>query len=376
LPVAFGNWNSVFQRFRRWAEKDVLKSLRRRKKHEDWTAEIVTGDTEITEVLAAAHEDLPQEVAKLITAKEPVDLFASVVSSQFDADRLDYLRRDRYMTGVKIGDFDVDWLLDCIEVGDAIIDEVAEKDVSPEANAASQNGTGLPPAGGPTTVRTFVLNRKAREAAEGYLEARYQMYKTVYYHKTTRAAEVVLQVFLQQLARLISTREAGSLGLPENDPVIKFLAAKKPTLEQYIALDDFAVWSLLSRAAVSGTDPLLMNLANRLIRRHLYKALVYDHRNSTSDWTWKFDIRLQEKAAENGLEFGVSIVTDRPRVTGYDWVDFGDSGSLKKVLIRGEQNENIDLGQESEIVQALKKRDFCRVYVPGSKEVKIIKSLE
>lgn len=356
--------------------ENVSKSLGRRKKHENWTAEIVTGGTEITEVLAAVNGDLPQEIGRLITAKEPIDLYASVVSSQFDADRLDYLRRDRYMTGVKIGDFDVDWLLDCIEVGEAIIDEVAEKDMSPAVQGVDQNSSGLPPAGGPTTVQTFVLNRKAREAAEGYLEARYQMYKTVYYHKTTRAAEIVLQVFLKRLAYLIQSTDPGSLGLPENDPVISFFSAEKPTLAQYLALDDMTIWSLLSRAAVSAIDPLLKDLANRLMTRRLYKALVYDDRNPGSDWTWKFEVRLKEKAAEFGLEFGVSLVTDRPRVTGYDWVDFGDSGSLKKVLIRGEQNENIDLRQESEIVQALKKKDFYRVYVPGPKEVEIIKSLE
>jgi HD superfamily phosphohydrolase len=358
------------------AFENVLKSLRRRKKHENWTAEIVTGDTQIARVLASADQDLPQDVAKLIAAKEPVDLYASVVSSQFDADRLDYLRRDRYMTGVKIGDFDIDWILDCIEVGEAIIDEVAEKDISPAALGIDQNSIGLPPAGGPTTVQTFVLNRKAREAAEGYLEARYQMYRTVYYHKTTRSAEVVLQVFLGRLAHLIQTSGPGSLGLPENDPVVRFFSVEKPTLAQYLALDDMVIWSLLSRATDLATDPLMKDLANRLMTRRLYKALVYDNRNPGSDWTWKFEARLKEKAAEFGLEFGVSIVTDRPRLTGYDWVDFGDSGSLKKVLIRGEQNENIDLGQDSEIVQALKKKDFYRVYVPGPTEAEMIKTLE
>ena len=56
-----------------------------------------------------AHTYLSAFIGRFIPSPR---LYAAVVSSQFDADRLDYLRRDRYMTGIKIGDFDMDWLLD------------------------------------------------------------------------------------------------------------------------------------------------------------------------------------------------------------------------------------------------------------------------
>jgi HD superfamily phosphohydrolase len=115
--VGHGPFSHVFE--------GALKELGRQKKHEMWTAEIVSGDTEINRVLSV-DKGLPGKIASLIRAKEPEDIYAAVVSSQFDADRLDYLRRDRYMTGIKIGDFDIDWLLDCLEVGEAYLDEPAE----------------------------------------------------------------------------------------------------------------------------------------------------------------------------------------------------------------------------------------------------------
>jgi uncharacterized protein len=209
--VGHGPFSHVFE--------GVLKGMGRQKRHEQWTAEIITGDTEVRRVLELVDPELPGAVARLIKAKEPVDLYASVVSSQFDADRLDYLRRDRYMTGVRIGDFDLEWLLDCLEVGEAIIDETSEQAEPPRSGEPLGKG-------GPTKVETFVLNRKAWEAAEGYLEARYQLYRTVYYHKTTRSAEVILRVLL---ARVGTSIEQGDLlGLHTDDPVVGFLSSKTP----------------------------------------------------------------------------------------------------------------------------------------------------
>jgi HD superfamily phosphohydrolase len=47
--------------------------------------------------------------------------YSAVVSSQFDADRLDYIQRDRLMAGVEYGHIDPDWLIDCLEVGPVIV---------------------------------------------------------------------------------------------------------------------------------------------------------------------------------------------------------------------------------------------------------------
>ena len=96
--------------------EDALKRLGIRKRHEEWTAEIVTGDTRVCEVLSRYSDGFQERVAELLASETPVDIYSAVVSSQFDADRLDYVRRDRLMTGAQHGGFDFPWLMANLEV--------------------------------------------------------------------------------------------------------------------------------------------------------------------------------------------------------------------------------------------------------------------
>jgi uncharacterized protein len=59
----------------------------------------------------------PNEVAQIIDKTHPSRLAVDVVSSQLDADRMDYLLRDSLMTGVEYGVYDADWLLNAMCVG-------------------------------------------------------------------------------------------------------------------------------------------------------------------------------------------------------------------------------------------------------------------
>ena len=95
--------------------ESALKERGAIKKHEAWTAEIIRGGTEVHSVLD--EHGLVDETAELLEAEYPSDIYSSVVHSQFDADRINYLRRDQLMTGTGIGGFDWEWLLDCLEPG-------------------------------------------------------------------------------------------------------------------------------------------------------------------------------------------------------------------------------------------------------------------
>jgi uncharacterized protein len=133
----------------------VQKQRGHRKKHEAWTVDIVRGDTEVNSVLReydkAEGTNLVDDVSALLKAKDPQTIYASIVSSQFDADRLDYLRRDRYMTGTAIGAFDFKWLLDSLVVEDIYVSLAGDEEA--------------------TKVPTLVLTEKGLQAAEGYLLA-------------------------------------------------------------------------------------------------------------------------------------------------------------------------------------------------------------
>jgi hypothetical protein len=68
------------------------KKLVSRSRHEDWTAEILKGDTEVGRVLRGFRPGFCDEVVAMLTARTPQDIYGSIVSSQFDGDRLDYVR--------------------------------------------------------------------------------------------------------------------------------------------------------------------------------------------------------------------------------------------------------------------------------------------
>src|SRR3954467_6348620 len=66
--------------------------------HEDFTRVIVLGNTELNTILQKVSPDFPQQVAEVIAKTSAKKLVISLISSQIDADRMDYLQRDAYFT--------------------------------------------------------------------------------------------------------------------------------------------------------------------------------------------------------------------------------------------------------------------------------------
>ena len=338
--VGHGPFSHVFE--------GVSKDLGRKKSHETWTSEIVTQDTQIRKVLASVDKSLPKSVADLIAAEDPVDIYSAIVSSQFDADRLDYLLRDRYMCGVSVGRFDFEWLLANLEI----------HDVSPVVEGGTAVGE---------TIPWLVLNSKASDAAEGYLLARYQLYSTIYYHKTTRAAERMLGILLRNVARRLENGSPEKIGLSKKNPVVQFLGNRAPNLNSYLQIDDMEVWAFLSEATEC-KDSSISELANRLRKRALFKPFDISTRSDPTTSTGQdFLTALIADAKKLNLVPGETLIEDRPRQTGYDWYDWNSPSSLKLVLIRDkEHSTNKDIGGASPIVKALNVKTFIRVFVPDS----------
>jgi len=340
----------------------VEKTRGKKKKHETWTAEIVEGDTEIQEILNKFDPTLAKKISALILAKEPTDIYAAIVSSQFDADRLDYLVRDRYMSGVEVGHFDMEWLLDCLEIDRVLVAQ------NPDQAIENQQFD---------YVDGFVINPKGFKAAEGYLEARFHLYSTVYLHKTTRGAEKLLASLLSTLSEALKTDGADKLNLPSRQSLVSYLTQEDPSLAQYLSLDDGSILSLLPFLQAC-PNARIAELATKLKRRHLYKCVDIGSRlrGDGSDEKVRFKRDLKEKVKELGMEFGYNILYDEPRLVGYDWYTWGEESTLKKVLVKGvEQNKNYDIGDRSEIIKALKKEDFYRIYVPDNEKRGVVEAI-
>ncbi len=85
--------------------------------HEDFTIEaILSRDTEVGRVLREFSAELPENVAAIIRGNFQRVALAQIVSSQLDADRMDYLLRDSLMTGAKYGVYDLEWIIKSLEI--------------------------------------------------------------------------------------------------------------------------------------------------------------------------------------------------------------------------------------------------------------------
>ena len=325
------------------AFENVARTTGLSRRHEDWSAEIVRGDTEVNRVLREVDGQLPQQVGALLKEEEAKDVYAAVVSSQFDADRIDYIQRDRMMTGVQFGHVDSDWLLDCLEVGAVTI---GEQDYVP--------------------VQCLYIGPKGIAVAEDYLEARFRLYWTVYMHKTTRAAEKMLEALLESAASALRESE-----LARREPVLRYFTSETRSLDAYLRLDDAAVWAALAEYA-DCRRPRIADLARRLRDRHLYKCLEV---GSWDEPQGNLYLRFRRELEERRIEWLDDLLFDQSTITPYTWYDFDDDASaLSKVLVkvRADMNEPNDIAEESPIIRALRDETLGRVqrvYAPDKEKV-------
>ncbi len=158
-----------------------------------------------------------------------------IVSSQLDADRIDYILRDGLSTGVKIGVFDVERIISMLEIH-----------------------------GGEVCA-----SYRATEAVEGYLLARFHMYKQVYLHKASRAAERMLEAAIRR-ARVLDQQGYRFHWFPDG-ALAALVRGRVDAPRDIPQLDDTDVWYALKRFALEA-DPALTELAGGLVHRKLYKT--------------------------------------------------------------------------------------------------------
>jgi len=217
-------------------------------KHENVSGMLIR-DSEITKILDQFGSGFANDVATMVI-EQPENLYGAVVSSQFDADRLDYMQRDRMMTGVQNSAIDFKWLL-------------ANIDIAEVRQGVDETAAG--------TIETFILGPKAMFAADTYVLSLFQLYPTVYFHKATRAAEKMFTALMIRIITLVQNSEIKKTGLNSVHPICKF--AKKPNdIENALNLDDAVFWGALPMLALA-KDSCIKKMAERFQQRKLYKCI-------------------------------------------------------------------------------------------------------
>lgn len=207
--------------------------------HERWSVRIIANQrTAINQRLRQYAADLPERVIALIEHRFEPGWVGQLVSSQLDVDRFDYLLRDSLMTGVKYGNYDLEWILHALEI-DAVTGQL-------------------------------YVGARGLYAVEEYLQARFYMFRQVYFHRTLRAAEAVL---MSTLRRAVDLWRAGRLEFVVAGSVMaRLLAGERLKTAEYLRFDDHDVMFHLKQWTME-SDKILRDLSRRFIERRLFKAI-------------------------------------------------------------------------------------------------------
>ena len=214
-----------------------------------------------------------QMAIDIFTDNYPKRFLHRLVSGQLDVDRLDYLRRDSFFTGVVEGN-----------IGSARI--IKMLDVKEDK---------------------LVVESKGIYSIENFLMSRRLMYWQVYMHKTAVAAEKMMINTLRRAKELSMTGEKLFAS-----PALSYFLSRKSTvadfrdngeaLRHFVNLDDNDIWSAL-KVWVSSPDTVLSVLSDGMVNRKLFKIEITEEKSSEekmsaymASYMKKFGITAQEAA--------------------------------------------------------------------------------
>lgn len=273
----------------------IERAFEKKGQHEKKTAAIIRdSNSGIGRVLANRSIDA-DTVAQLIDHTSAHPLLVDIVSSQLDADRMDYLLRDSYCTGVQYGLYDAEWILNALCVG---------KDKSSSSESA-------PP------WRLCLDVRRGEKAAEQFVLARAHMSDQVYFHRVTRGYECMLLSLFAEARRI-----QGEGGLPKSTPtlVVEFLArAGEIDPESWLRLDESQLIVAMHDWA-SDRDPMNANLvrwSNAFLERERLLASVTIKRLGLVQ-----SGELWSKLEHAGLKKGVDWIPDDASFSVYKGIRY------------------------------------------------------
>jgi HD superfamily phosphohydrolase len=210
--------------------------------HEDFTAQLLL-QSSLAEVVSRRLADQglgPEALVALVTGRTPpggldfshggadwTPLLRSLVSGELDADRMDYLLRDSFYTGVNYGRFDLDWLIQNLHP--ARIEGRME----------------------------LALARSAAFAFEDFLLSRYHMFISVYLHHTAVAFDWMLAAFYRE--------SAGEFEVP-TDP------------EGFLYCDDVALLHALRKSSNRWAKRIVARAGFKLVAQFTERDTGYDLR--------------------------------------------------------------------------------------------------
>jgi len=310
-------------------------------KHEEITKKIIA-NTRVKDVLE--HENIdPKKIIAILdsTVTGSEVLLSQLITSQLDADRLDYLSRDAYFTGVGFGNIDLERLINIMTLYD---------------------GDGL------LKDHAISLN-KGLHSLESYVLTRHLMYQGVYFHKTTRGVEMLVRKIFERIKEL-----KDKIKLPTE---LDFLeTSNPPSYHDVLALDDHFIYAQIAHWS-KHEDPILSELCKRILNRDLLKAIEIPEDKMIAF----FDSdKFRSIAERNGVDFdyfcGIDNPSDAP-YTPYQLKPPDDKTHvITNIFLLNNKGEPQEISFLSDVVKALSTTKYSyRFYCPEVIKKEISKSL-
>ncbi|WP_457567166.1 HD domain-containing protein [Desulfurobacterium sp.] len=284
--------------------------------HEELTLKAL----EMLEAEGTVKSEIVKQVKQIIKKEFSVPFGHQLISSQLDCDRLDYLRRDAFHTGVSFGKVDVNRILASIEIADD----------------------------------NLVWNYKGFNALESYVMSRYQMYWTVYFHPVNISAQVLLQKMLKRLRILLSSGTE-----VEMDALLKE-TIKTKNVEKFFMLTDASIISSVYQFTLS-KDPILKDLGSRFVKRYFFRAIEIE--------SPQIVLEAREKLIDRGFDPEYYMDVIEPSKVAYSYYS---PEKLDAILVKmNDRIEEVSNIAPTDALKALSRRvKKALLFIPPEVELK------
>ena len=318
--VGHGPYSHVFE--------ELAEHVGQKKSHEEYTREIISSQ-EIGAILK--KYDVFQQTTDFFNKESDYTPYSAIISSQMDCDRLDFLARDRYFSGIQSSVIDLSWLFDTLTI---------EKVTNGEDD---------------TERYSFVVEEKGLRVVEEFVISYMKMYNDVYFHKTTRAVQhMVVDAIKEIIDNYLEAPEFKSNAL------LAYLASTDGDLDRYSELDDSHIVSII-HAIADGNFGYATELANRYLNRDLYKAIEIP---PMADGAVPAQLtkRFKEQLDDAGLWYKVDVIKGK----AYKQYDVSDKKFLENIIIK-KDGEHLRLHSASRIIKSIDERK-ARFYFKNESE--------
>lgn len=281
--------------------------------HEKFTTRIITDpQTEVNQVLRRISPDFPTKVASVISHDYPNPQVVQLISSQIDADRMDYLLRDSYYTGTNYGNFDLTRIL---------------RVMRPYEHGIAFQMSGI-------------------HAVEDFIVSRFQMYVQVYFHSVSRSMEVILGHLLKLANQLYQSERANHRQRNFQPHYLMPFFDENFKLDDYLKLDD-GVLNTYFLQWVDDEDPILSDLAHRFLDRVPLKSA------RITDQTRSLLPELKQLVAEAGFDSEYYTAENDSYDLPYDAYDPTSKKPRTQIELMQSDGSLVELSTVSDLVRAI-----------------------